>query len=166
MGSIFLICMDCKYLGVFYNNEDSFCVFFHSVKFGMAATSFAALRDTVLANRLITLPPIFVFALCSLTSISSADSSHCFLHSSGGFNLPLQRQWCTPSAWVSPHSGGFLSECGIIRRNGYMHHKSQHPHTPHLGCCISPFVTTNSLTDNMTCPPKGEVKSRFCHVAN
>lgn len=140
MAPIFLICMDYKHLGFSLHNKDSFCVFFLSVKFGMTATSFAALRDAATANRLITMPPIFVSSLCPLTSTSSADSSHCFLHSSGGFNLPMQRQRCACSACVPPHSGGFLPECGIIwRGNGHAHHKTQHPRTsPHFGCCISP----------------------------
>lgn len=115
-----------------------FVCYFLRVKFRVTATSFAALRDTALANRLITVPPIFVFSPCPLTSISSADSSHRFFHSSGGFNPPLQRQRCIQSAWVSPHSGGLLA----LTYSGKMDTcTTKHPHAllQHLGCLTSPL---------------------------
>lgn len=85
MGPIWPICTDCKHLESSHHHQGSFCRFFLSVNFGATATSFAATRDTAPADRLITVPPIFAYPLCPLTYISSADSSHCFLHGSGGF---------------------------------------------------------------------------------
>lgn len=70
----------------FLNNRESF-VFFFSVKFGMTATSFAALRDAAMANRSITVLLIFESSPCPLTSRSPSNSSYRFLHSYVGFWL-------------------------------------------------------------------------------
>lgn len=72
-----------------------------------------ALRDTAIANQLITTLPIFVSSLCPLTSTSTDDGSHCFPRSSGDFSpspamTEMHTHTHTHSTCVPLQSRGFL----------------------------------------------------------
>lgn len=84
-GTYFLDMHGLQTFGVFSTIKTHFVCFSLSFKFGMTATSSAALRDAPTADRWITTPLIFVSFLWPPTSVSSADSAYCFLHSPGRF---------------------------------------------------------------------------------
>lgn len=87
-------------------NKDSSCVF--SSLSSLAWQPHPLQPWGMQHNRLITTTPIFVASPWPLTSISSADSSYCFLHSSGGFipspaeTMMHSPRLCVTTIWRLP----------------------------------------------------------------